>query len=80
MKICVSEDEEHVAEIRAVLKENGGYCPCRLIKTPETKCPCQEFRARNQNREYAIVVFTTKHPMTFNKVYKQNTYLKRRRK
>lgn len=45
MKICVSEDEEHVAEIRAVLKENGGYCPCRLIKTPETKCPCQEFRA-----------------------------------
>lgn len=48
MKICVSEDEEHVAEIRAVLKENGGYCPCRLIKTPETKCPCQEFRAQSK--------------------------------
>lgn len=48
MKICVSEDEEHVAEIRAVLKENGGYCPCRLIKTPEIKCPCQEFRAQSE--------------------------------
>lgn len=48
MKICVSEDEEHVAEIRAVLKENGGYCPCRLIKTPETKCPCQEFRVQSE--------------------------------
>lgn len=46
MKICVSEDEEHVAKIRAALKENGGYCPCRLIKTSETKCPCQEFRAQ----------------------------------
>ena len=46
MKIYVSEDEEHVAEIRAALKENGGYCPCRLIKAPETKCPCQEFRAQ----------------------------------
>lgn len=45
MKIFVSEDEEHVAKIRTALKENGGYCPCRLIKTPETKCPCQEFRA-----------------------------------
>ena len=44
MKISVSEDEEHVAKIRTALKENGGYCPCRLIKAPETKCPCQEFR------------------------------------
>ena len=46
MKIFVSEDKEHVAEIRAALKENDGYCPCRLIKTPETKCPCQDFRAQ----------------------------------
>lgn len=48
MKICVSEEEEHVAKIRAALKENGGYCPCRLIKTSETKCPCQEFRAQSE--------------------------------
>lgn len=49
MKICVSEDEEHVAKIRAALKENGGYCPCRFIKAPETKCPCQEFRAQTNS-------------------------------
>lgn len=26
------------------VKENGGYCPCMLVKTPDTKCPCKEFR------------------------------------
>lgn len=25
------------------LKENNGYCPCRLEKTQENKCMCQEF-------------------------------------
>lgn len=69
MKISVSEDEEHVAKIRTALKENGGYCPCRLIKAPETKCPCQEFRAQ-QVRECVIVVFTIKCPMAFNRVHK----------
>lgn len=42
--IKVSEDKELVQEIRAKLKENGGYCPCRIDKTPDTKCPCREFR------------------------------------
>lgn len=44
MKIKVSEDKELVAEIRARLKENGGYCPCRISKTEENKCMCKEFR------------------------------------
>lgn len=26
------------------VKENGGYCPCMLLKMPDTKCPCKEFR------------------------------------
>lgn len=43
MKISVSSDKELVADIRAKLKENGGYCPCRLTQTPETKCICKEF-------------------------------------
>lgn len=24
--------------------ENGGYCPCMVHKTPDTKCMCKEFR------------------------------------
>ena len=30
--------------IREGLKQRGGYCPCRVEKTPENKCICKEFR------------------------------------
>ena len=26
------------------LSHNGGYCPCKVDKTQETKCPCKDFR------------------------------------
>ena len=26
------------------LKDNGGYCPCSVKKTPDTKCKCKSFR------------------------------------
>lgn len=48
MKIKVSDDKKLVEEIRAKLKENQGYCPCKLVKTPDTKCICKEFL----NQEY----------------------------
>lgn len=44
MRIKLSNDTELVKEIRRKLKENGGYCPCRLIKDEDTKCMCKEFR------------------------------------
>lgn len=37
-------DTDLVNEITGRLRENDGYCPCRLEKTPETKCMCKEFR------------------------------------
>ena len=40
----VNKDKELVAKVRAALKENDGYCPCRLDKTPDTLCMCKEFR------------------------------------
>lgn len=43
MKITLNPDVNKVAEIRKALKENDGYCPCRLIKTKETRCICKEF-------------------------------------
>lgn len=43
MKIMVNSDKELVKTIREKLKENNGYCPCRLKQTPETKCMCKEF-------------------------------------
>ena len=44
MKIKVNDDKELVKEIRERLKENDGYCPCRIEKTKDTKCMCKEFR------------------------------------
>ena len=35
---------EEVKEFQATIKSNGGYCPCRLTKSPENKCMCKEFR------------------------------------
>lgn len=44
MSIRLSEDMELVQEIREKLKENGGYCPCKIEKIDDTKCMCKEFR------------------------------------
>ena len=47
MKIIVNSDRELVQEIRAGLVENGGYCPCRVVKSEDTKCLCKEFREQD---------------------------------
>ena len=45
MKIRENPDKEYSVRIKRALKENNGYCPCSVIKSPETKCMCEEFRA-----------------------------------
>ena len=30
--------------IRKLVSENGGYCPCALVKNEDTWCMCKEFR------------------------------------
>lgn len=48
MAIRRNPDKEYANEVRKKLKENGGYCPCRLEKTPDTKCMCKEFREQSE--------------------------------
>ena len=48
MRIELNPDKEFVADMRKALKENSGYCPCRLQKTEDTKCMCKEFREMNE--------------------------------
>lgn len=43
MRVVVNSDTELVNEVRRALKENDGYCPCKLEKIPENKCMCKEF-------------------------------------
>ena len=50
MKVRLNEDKDVVAKIREGLKRTGGYCPCRLARTEENKCMCDEFRQQIFNR------------------------------
>ena len=49
VKISLNDDVEHVKLIRQKLKENDGYCPCQLEKTPDTKCMCKLFREQTED-------------------------------
>ena len=43
-KIRKNPDNAFVKEMMEKIKENDGYCPCKLEKSPDTKCMCKEFR------------------------------------
>lgn len=44
MKIILNPDSEVVKTVQEGLKRTGGYCPCRLNRTEEYKCMCDEFK------------------------------------
>ena len=44
MKVTLNPDAEVVKTVKDGLERPGGYGPCRLQRTPETKCMCKEFR------------------------------------
>lgn len=44
MAVRLNENKEIVETIKEGLKQSGGYCPCRLEKTDDTKCICSEFK------------------------------------
>ncbi len=46
MKVRFNSDKDMVAKIQEGLKRKGGYCPCVLEKSEDTKCMCKEFRAQ----------------------------------
>lgn len=43
MTIKTNPNREIVDSVRAALKENGGYCPCSLVKGEDHKCMCKDF-------------------------------------
>ena len=44
--VTLNPDAQMVATVRAGLARKNGFCPCRLAKTPENFCPCDEFKAQ----------------------------------
>ena len=52
MAVRLNEDVNIVRMVRSGLEAKGGYCPCRLEHTPETKCICKEFRDQIADPEF----------------------------
>ena len=52
MKIKLNPDESVVKLVKEGLERTGGYCPCRLQRTQENKCMCQEFRQQIADPEF----------------------------
>lgn len=51
-KVRLNEDREVVALIQEGLKRTGGYCPCRLERTEDTRCICREFREQMADPDF----------------------------
>ena len=52
MKITLNPDPKIVEVIKKGLAERGGYCPCRIQRTEENKCICEEFRGQMADPDF----------------------------
>ena len=48
LKIIPNPDTIKYAEVTVAVFENGGFCPCAIEKSDDTKCPCKEFREQKE--------------------------------
>ena len=60
MSIKLNPDKEFVKEFIEKVKDNDGYCPCRISKTPDTKCMCKEFREQEEGECHCGLYIKTK--------------------
>lgn len=51
-KITLNPDKEYVDSLRERMRQNGGYCPCRLRRVPENICICTEFRQQMADPDF----------------------------
>ena len=52
MAVKLNSNKEVVDNIKKGLEKTGGYCPCRLEKTNDTKCMCKEFREQIKDHNF----------------------------
>lgn len=44
MATCIINRLPNSEIIAAAVRANDGYCPCKVLKTPESLCMCEDFR------------------------------------
>lgn len=52
MRVIKTTDVQHRRMVEDALVDNGGYCPCMLVKTDDTKCMCKDFRDKINDPYY----------------------------
>ena len=52
MAIKLNSDKEIVKIIKEGLKNTGGYCPCKIERTEDTKCMCTEFKEQIKDTNF----------------------------
>jgi hypothetical protein len=52
MRITINDNKDIVTEVKEKLKENDGYCPCKIEHLPENKCMCEDFILRGAVGQY----------------------------
>ena len=51
-KVRLNDNAEIVRTVKEGLKRTGGYCPCRMERTAEFKCMCEEFKQQIADPDY----------------------------
>lgn len=51
LRMIKNPDTEAYETATEAVKANDGYCPCLIYKTPDTKCPCKDFREQEVEGE-----------------------------
>ena len=46
MSVRLNEDKSIVETVREGLRRTEGYCPCKLERSEENKCMCEEFKSQ----------------------------------
>lgn len=52
MHVVLNKDPEHVKAVRDALKGTGGYCPCAIVKSEDSRCICKDFRDKIDDPEF----------------------------
>lgn len=52
MPIKLNPDEKIVKTVKEGLVRTGGYCPCKLARTEENKCICDEFKKQMADPDF----------------------------
>ena len=47
-RLTLTTDQNKAEKIIKAIYKNDGYCPCRLTKSDDTKCPCKEMMENHE--------------------------------